>query len=108
MIENIGSPITVRRMADHNLLSRLTFMRRFVSETGMPPMHGVTGRRVLGARRLLEASDWSVERIAGATGFGTAANFRTPFRGETGTLFRRETGTAPSAYRKAHGAVDAA
>ncbi|MFD3919582.1 GlxA family transcriptional regulator [Streptomyces sp. NPDC058595] len=100
VIENIGSSITVQRMADHSLLSRRTFIRRFVSETGMPPMHWVARQRVLGARRLLEASDWSVERIAGATGFGTAANFR--------TVFRRETGVTPSAYRKAHGAVDAA
>lgn len=100
VIENIGSPITVQRMADHSLLSRRTFIRRFVSETGMPPMHWVARQRVLGARRLLEASDWSVERIARATGFGTAANFR--------TVFRKETGVTPSAYRKAHSAVDAA
>lgn len=100
VIENIGSTITVQRMADHSLLSRRTFIRRFVSETGVPPMHWVARQRVLGARRLLEASDWSVERIAGATGFGTAANFR--------TVFRRETGVTPSAYRKAHSAVNAA
>ncbi|MEU0697842.1 helix-turn-helix domain-containing protein [Streptomyces niveus] len=100
VIENIGSPITVQRMADHSLLSRRTFIRRFVSETGVPPMHWVARQRVLGARRLLEASDWSVERIASATGFGTAANFR--------TVFRREMGVTPSAYRKAHATVDAA
>ncbi|MFC9608340.1 GlxA family transcriptional regulator [Streptomyces niveus] len=100
VIENIGSPITVQRMADHSLLSRRTFIRRFVSETGVPPMHWVARQRVLGARRLLEASDWSVERIASATGFGTAANFR--------TIFRRETGVTPSAYRKAHATADAA
>ncbi|MFE9645535.1 helix-turn-helix domain-containing protein [Streptomyces sp. NPDC006365] len=50
---------------------------------------------MLSARRLLETSDWSVERIAGATGFGTAANFRTGFR--------REVGVTPAAYRKSHG-----
>ncbi|TCN38804.1 helix-turn-helix protein [Kribbella orskensis] len=49
----------------------------------------------LGARRLLEESDWSVERIASATGFGTAANFR--------SAFRREVGTTPSTYRKSSG-----
>ncbi|WP_405607801.1 helix-turn-helix domain-containing protein [Streptomyces sp. NBC_01511] len=94
-IENIGSPITVQRLADHSLLSRRTFIRRFVRETGMPPMHWVARQRILAARRLLERSDWSVERIAGATGFGTAANFR--------SLFRREVGVTPSAYRKTHG-----
>lgn len=85
----------MQRLADHSLLSRRTFIRRFVRETGMPPMHWVARQRILAARRLLERSDWSVERIAGATGFGTAANFR--------SLFRREVGVTPSAYRKTHG-----
>ncbi|MFD5701530.1 GlxA family transcriptional regulator [Streptomyces lasiicapitis] len=91
VIDNIGSPITVQRMADHSLLSRRTFNRRFARELGMPPMRWVALQRVLHARRLLETSDWSVERIAGEAGFGTAANFR--------TLFRREVGVTPTAYR---------
>lgn len=95
VIDNIGSSITVQRMADHSLLSRRTFNRRFARETGMPPMRWVTLQRIQRARRLLETSDWSVERIAAATGFGTAANFR--------TLFRREVGVTPTAYRASHG-----
>ncbi|MWA15313.1 helix-turn-helix domain-containing protein [Streptomyces sp. BA2] len=95
VMENIGSSITVQKLADHSLLSRRTLIRRFARETGMPPMQWVTLQRILGARRLLEASDWSVEKIAGATGFGSAANFR--------TLFRREVGVTPTAYRKLHG-----
>ncbi|RKT55162.1 GlxA family transcriptional regulator [Saccharothrix australiensis] len=94
VMANIGEPITVRRMAEHSDLPRRTFIRRFDHETGMPPMRWVALQRVLGARRLLEESDWSVERIAAATGFGTAANFR--------AVFRREVGTTPGAYRKAH------
>lgn len=94
VISNLGSPITVQRMADHSLLSRRTFIRRFARETGMPPMHWVASQRIIGARRLLEDSDWSVERIAGATGFGTASNFR--------NLFRREVGVTPSAYRTSY------
>lgn len=96
VIKNIGSPITVQRMAEHSLLSRRTFIRRFERETGMPPMRWVALQRILSARRLLEVSDWSVERIAAAAGFGTAANFR--------TFFRREVGVTPTAYRKVHGA----
>lgn len=57
-------------------------------------MHWVASQRIIGARRLLEDSDWSVERIAGATGFGTASNFR--------NLFRREVGVTPSAYRTSY------
>ncbi|MGW7084160.1 GlxA family transcriptional regulator [Streptomyces sp. NPDC054871] len=95
VMENIGSSITVQMLADHSLLSRRTLIRRFARETGMPPMQWVTLQRILGARRLLETSDWSVEKIAGATGFGSAANFR--------TIFRREVGVTPTAYRKLHG-----
>lgn len=91
-MDNLGEPLTVLRLAEHANLPRRTFIRHFESETGMPPMQWVALQRVLSARRLLETSDWSVDRIAGATGFGSAANFR--------THFRRELGTTPSAYRR--------
>lgn len=95
VLDNLGASITVQQLADRSLLSRRTLIRRFVTETGLPPMQWVALQRILRARRLLEASDWSVERIAGATGFGSAANFR--------TIFRREVGVTPTAYRKQHG-----
>ncbi|MFD0548712.1 GlxA family transcriptional regulator [Streptomyces rectiviolaceus] len=95
VLDNLGTSITVQQLAGHSLLSRRTLIRRFVRETGLPPMQWVALQRILHARRLLEASDWSVERIAGATGFGSAANFR--------TIFRREVGVTPTAYRKSHG-----
>jgi transcriptional regulator GlxA family with amidase domain len=92
-LENLGEPITVQQLADRSHLPRRTFIRHFEAETGQSPMRWVTLQRLLSARRLLEESDWSVERIATATGFGTAANFR--------TVLRREIGTTPSAYRRA-------
>lgn len=95
VLDNLGASITVQRLADHSLLSRRTLIRRFVCETGLPPMQWVALQRILKARRLLEASDWSVEKVAAATGFGSAANFR--------SIFRREVGVTPTAYRKQHG-----
>lgn len=95
VIDNLSTSITVQQLADRSLLSRRTLVRRFVRETGLPPMQWVALQRILRARRLLEGSDLSVERIAGATGFGSAANFR--------TIFRREVGVTPTAYRKQHG-----
>lgn len=95
VVDNLGTSITVQQLADRSLLSRRTLVRRFVRETGLPPMQWVALQRILRARRLLEGSDLSVERIAGATGFGSAANFR--------TIFRREVGVTPTAYRKQHG-----
>ncbi|MEU3980496.1 helix-turn-helix domain-containing protein [Streptomyces sp. NPDC026672] len=92
VMENMARSVTVGHMAAHSNLSRRTFIRRFQAETGMPPMRWVTLQRILTARRLLERTDWSVEKIADATGFGTASNLR--------THFRREIGTTPTAYRR--------
>ncbi|WP_326565318.1 helix-turn-helix domain-containing protein [Amycolatopsis rhabdoformis] len=97
VMEHIGDPITVGRMAERANLPLRTFIRHFELETGMSPMRWVVSHRILSARRLLETSDWPVERIASATGFGTAANFR--------TLFRREVGTTPTGYRRLHGSA---
>ncbi|MFI8528040.1 GlxA family transcriptional regulator [Promicromonospora sukumoe] len=91
-LERLDQPLTVDQLARHASMSRRTFIRRFGEETGMPPVRWLTLQRVLVARRLLETSDWSVERIAVASGLGTATNFR--------TSFRRETGSLPSDYRR--------
>ncbi|WP_433162184.1 helix-turn-helix domain-containing protein [Kribbella sp. CA-247076] len=90
-LEHLCRPITVQQLADHAGMPRRTFIRHFERETGLPPMRWVVRQRVLTTRRLLETSDWTVERIAAAAGFGTASTFR-----ET---FHRETGITPSAYR---------
>lgn len=93
VMEHLGEPMTVHRMAAHATMPRRTFIRHFENETGLPPMRWVMFQRVLSARRLLETSDWTIERIAAATGFGTATSLR--------AIFRREAGATPSAYRKA-------
>lgn len=91
-MDNLGEPLTILQLAVHAGMPRRTFIRHFETETGLPPMQWVSLQRVLSARRLLETSDWSVDRIAAATGFGSSANFR--------THFRREVGTTPTAYRR--------
>jgi transcriptional regulator GlxA family with amidase domain len=93
-LARLAQPLTVDQLARHATMSRRTFIRRFREETGLPPMRWLILQRILAARRLLETSDWSVDRIAGATGMGTAANFR--------LIFRRETGSLPSDYRRTH------
>jgi transcriptional regulator GlxA family with amidase domain len=57
----------------------------------MPPMCWLVLQRILRARRLLETSDQTVERIA-AAGSGTASTLR--------DTFRREVGATPSSYRQ--------
>ncbi|MGW6717766.1 helix-turn-helix domain-containing protein [Streptomyces sp. NPDC054995] len=93
-MNRLEQPLKVDQLGRHAAMSRRTFIRRFGEETGMPPMRWLTLQRVLAARRLLETSDWSVERIAAASGLGTAANSR--------ISFRRETGSLPSDYRRRH------
>ncbi|WP_239643013.1 GlxA family transcriptional regulator [Nocardiopsis alkaliphila] len=92
---NLGAPITVDVLARRSRMSRRTLIRNFDREVGTSPMRWVLSQRIKGARRLLETGDRTIERIAEETGFGTAANFR--------AIFRRETGVAPSTYRRTHG-----
>ncbi|WP_052685101.1 GlxA family transcriptional regulator [Lentzea aerocolonigenes] len=92
VMAHLGDAITVDVLAERSHLGRRTFIRHFERETGLSPMRWVMLQRILSARRLLETSDWSVDRIAAATGFGTGSNFR--------SVFRREVGTTPTAYRK--------
>ncbi|MBV9049827.1 MAG: helix-turn-helix domain-containing protein, partial [Solirubrobacterales bacterium] len=88
-------PLTVTDLSSRAGYSPRTFARRFVGETGTTPLRWLTSQRLLEARRLLEASDVSIEEVAQRTGLGTAANLR--------IHLARETGTTPTAYRRAFG-----
>jgi transcriptional regulator GlxA family with amidase domain len=86
-------PITVAELATDAHFSPRTLARRFLDETGLPPMRWLTLQRVLEARRLLEATDLPVEDIAQRCGLGTAGNLR--------LHMGREAATTPTAYRRA-------
>ncbi len=88
----LQQPLDVAALADHAGVSPRTFARRFRAESGTTPLQWLLGQRVLEARRLLEASDLSVEEIAWRCGFGGAASLR--------DHFRRATATTPTAYRR--------
>ena len=90
--ERLEQPLDVAALAGHAGVSPRTFARRFRAETGTTPLQWLLGRRVLEARRLLEASDLPVEDVAWRCGFGTAASLR--------QHFRRATATTPTAYRR--------
>lgn len=72
-------------------MSTRTFLRRFKAATGLPPGEWLLGERLLRARELLETTRDSIEDIAGATGFGSAATLR--------HHFRLRLGTSPASYR---------
>jgi transcriptional regulator GlxA family with amidase domain len=77
-------------------MSERTFARRFVAETGTTPNKWLTMQRVLRARQLLEDTALSVEEVADACGFGSAALMR--------HHFNKIVGVAPKDYRRTFGA----
>jgi transcriptional regulator GlxA family with amidase domain len=90
--ERLAEPLDVAAMARHAGVSPRTFARRFREETGTTPLRWLLAQRVLEARRLLEASDLSIDDVAWRAGFGTAASLR--------EHFRRATATTPTGYRR--------
>ncbi|WP_020136676.1 GlxA family transcriptional regulator [Streptomyces sp. 351MFTsu5.1] len=89
---HLDEDVTVEQLAERAHMSPRTFARRFQQETGTTPYRWILRQRVLLAQRLLEATDETVDAIAGRTGFGTAAALR--------HQFLRAVGTTPNAYRR--------
>lgn len=93
-IAEMQQPLTVADLAAHAHFSPRTLTRRFIEEMGMAPIRWLTMQRVDEARRLLEATDVSVEEVALRCGLGTAANLR--------LHLGREVGVTPTTYRRAY------
>ncbi|MFF0159302.1 GlxA family transcriptional regulator [Streptomyces sp. NPDC005263] len=92
MERHLDQEVTVEQLAERAHMSPRTFARRFQQETGTTPYRWILRQRVLLAQRLLEATDETVDTIAGRTGFGNAAALR--------HQFVRVLGTTPNAYRR--------
>jgi len=97
MIDNLHRELSVEELAARALMSPRTFARRFKAELGATPAAWLARQRILHAQRLLERTDWAVERIAGECGFGSAAVLR--------QNFSRVLGLSPAAYRARFTAV---
>lgn len=91
-LEHLAEPLDIETLARHALVSPRTFARRFRAETGTTPHRWLLKQRVVAARRLLESTEASIEEVAPACGFGSAASLR--------AHFRDHTGTSPTAYRR--------
>lgn len=92
ILQRLADPLTVNAMAAHAQVSRRTFARHFVAETGTSPLRWLLDQRVLYARRLLETTRVPIERVATRCGFGSSVTLR--------VHFRRATGVSPTAYRR--------
>jgi transcriptional regulator GlxA family with amidase domain len=91
-LAHLDEPLPLTRLARHASMSVRTFTRRFREETGQSPHTWLAAQRVALARRLLEAGDLPVERIAADAGFGTAASLR--------QHLRAAIGVSPGTYRR--------
>jgi transcriptional regulator GlxA family with amidase domain len=89
----LDQPFTVAELARRSGLGERTFLRRFSAATGTTPHRWLTERRLDRAQALLEEGRLSVEDIAVACGYASAAALR--------HQFTRLRGTNPTSYRTA-------
>jgi transcriptional regulator GlxA family with amidase domain len=91
-LDRLAEPLTLADLAAHARMSERTFTRRFREETGLSATRWLVQQRVALARRLLEATDTPVEKVAVAAGFGTTASMR--------QHLHAAIGVAPLTYRR--------
>ncbi len=98
-LERLDEPLDLATLAGRAYMSVRTFTRRFRRATGTTPGRWLLEQRVRASLALLEASDASIETVAGSVGFASAATYRHHFA----AIMR----TSPSAYRRAFYAATA-
>jgi len=92
MRNHLDQPLPLDALAERARMSERTFLRRFEEATGCSPKQWLIQERLGRARELLEGSQWPVERIADACGFGSADTLR--------HHFRRTLKVSPARYRE--------
>lgn len=92
VLANLDQPLSVAELAVQANMSTRNFTRRFRERTGATPARWINARRLDEARRLLEITDWSVERIAHTCGYASVVTFR--------QNFLASYDTTPTSYRR--------
>ncbi len=82
----------VADLADKARMTSRTFLRRFVTATGLTPIEYLQQVRIAKAREALERTLTPVDTIAWDVGYADPAAFR--------KLFQKLTGLPPAAYRR--------
>jgi len=91
MVENLGSDLSLERLAARANMSLRSFARHYRIATGRTPARAVEEIRIETARHLLDQGH-SVARVARRCGFGSEETLR--------RAFLRRLGTTPQAYRE--------
>lgn len=91
--KRLADDLTMEDLARESGLSPSRFAHLFRQRMGITPMGFIETRRMEQARNLLLTTDLPVQQVGLMTGFPNAQHFS--------TRFRRFTGQAPSAFRRA-------
>ncbi|MEV6208741.1 helix-turn-helix domain-containing protein [Kitasatospora sp. NPDC051914] len=94
-LDHLAEPLTVPLLARAARMSDRSYLRHFTARNGTSPMRWVTAQRIAASLPLLESPDGTVEEIATAVGFESAATFR--------HHFGRTMRVSPTAYRRTFG-----
>ncbi|AQS71489.1 helix-turn-helix domain-containing protein [Streptomyces pactum] len=92
VLQRLDHPLTVEDLARQARMSSRNLGRHFRSATGTTPLQWLLTQRIRHAQELLETTDDTVDRIAAATGMGTATTLR--------RHFHRTVGVPPDTYRR--------
>lgn len=92
ILTHLTEDLAVDRLAAHARMSRRSFVRHFKLSTGTTPARWILEQRLHRGRNLLETTDWTVDVVADACGFGSPVTFR--------QRFASTFSTSPSEYRR--------
>lgn len=88
--------ISLEELASLFNVTPRTLSRRFVSATGVSPIHYLTRHRLNVARNLLQSTDLQIQQIAEQSGFGSATVFCRNFKKEYSQTPREFRASLPS------------
>lgn len=91
VMEHIGEPFSVERLAEVVAMSPRSFARVFARDAKVTPAEFVQRARIDAARHLLEGSEMAIKAVAYHCGFGSAARMR--------LIFSQRLGVTPTQYR---------
>jgi AraC family transcriptional activator FtrA len=89
---NLHRKLSVDLLAKRVGMSSRTFARQFRRQTGTTPHHWLMHLRLLRAQRHLERTNDTIDQVAEAVGWQTAATLR--------QQFAKHLGTTPTSYRR--------
>ncbi len=93
MEANLSECLGIKAIAQVSGYSETHFLRMFRASTGVTPHQYLIERRVRRARQMLAQSTATLPEIADHCGFSSQSHLA--------TVFRRQVGTTPTAYRRA-------